>query len=110
MFGGKCRGLGVHISFVRSVTMDAFKEDEILRMEKGGNKKCQEFFAKSVDFHDGMTINERYSSDFAEDYKEKVRPGPTPWLPLSLSTCAILRQLFIYSKRLSLTSSLSCYS
>lgn len=41
-------------------------------MEKGGNKKCQEFFEKSPEFHDAMTIGERYSSEFAEDYKEKL--------------------------------------
>jgi ADP-ribosylation factor GTPase-activating protein 1 len=52
--------------------MDAFKNEEILRMEKGGNNKCKEFFEKASGFLEGMTINERYSSDFAADYKEKV--------------------------------------
>ncbi|TGZ79564.1 ArfGap-domain-containing protein [Ascodesmis nigricans] len=69
---GVHRGLGVHISFVRSVTMDSFKEDEILRMDKGGNKKCQEYFVAAPEFYDGMTIAERYSAEFAEDYKEKL--------------------------------------
>jgi len=44
-------------------------------MEKGGNSKCKEFFEKASEFHEGMTINERYSSDFAADYKEKVGVG-----------------------------------
>lgn len=52
--------------------MDSFKADEIKRMEKGGNRKCQEFFENSEGFHSGMSIAERYSSDFAEDYKDKV--------------------------------------
>jgi ADP-ribosylation factor GTPase-activating protein 1 len=52
--------------------MDAFKNEEITRMEKGGNKKCQEFFAASPEFSESMSISERYSADFAEDYKEKV--------------------------------------
>jgi ADP-ribosylation factor GTPase-activating protein 1 len=38
------RGLGVHISFVRSITMDAFKAMEIERMRLGGNKPWRDFF------------------------------------------------------------------
>jgi ADP-ribosylation factor GTPase-activating protein 1 len=34
----------VHISFVRSITMDAFKAQEIERMRLGGNKPCRDFF------------------------------------------------------------------
>jgi len=66
------RGLGVHISFVRSITMDSFKNEEIKRMEKGGNKRCQEFFRKAPEFGENMTIGERYGSSFGEDYKEKL--------------------------------------
>jgi ADP-ribosylation factor GTPase-activating protein 1 len=36
--------LGVHISFVRSITMDAFKAMEIERMRCGGNKVWKDFF------------------------------------------------------------------
>ncbi|PUU80702.1 hypothetical protein B9Z19DRAFT_1113763 [Tuber borchii] len=66
------RGLGVHISFVRSITMDSFKNEEIKRMEKGGNKRCQEFFQNAPEFDENMTISERYGSSFGEDYKEKL--------------------------------------
>jgi hypothetical protein len=52
--------------------MDSFKNEEIQRMEKGGNNKLKEWFESQPEFYDGMTISERYSSDFAEDYKEKV--------------------------------------
>ena len=41
---GTHRGLGVHISFVRSITMDAFKAGEIHRMEQGGNDPWKKFF------------------------------------------------------------------
>ena len=41
---GVHRGLGVHISFVRSITMDAFKAMEIERMRLGGNKPWRDFF------------------------------------------------------------------
>lgn len=34
----------MHISFVRSITMDAFKAAEIERMRLGGNKPWRDFF------------------------------------------------------------------
>jgi ADP-ribosylation factor GTPase-activating protein 1 len=34
---GKHRGLGVHISFVRSVSMDSWKDREVKAMRLGGN-------------------------------------------------------------------------
>ena len=34
----------MHISFVRSITMDAFKAVEIERMRVGGNSVWKEFF------------------------------------------------------------------
>ncbi|KAI4128873.1 MAG: hypothetical protein LQ338_002502 [Usnochroma carphineum] len=45
---GLHRGLGVHISFVRSITMDAFKGNEILRMEKGGNERWKGFWSQKT--------------------------------------------------------------
>lgn len=44
---GVHRGLGVHISFVRSITMDAFKAMEIERMRLGGNRPWKDFFEKA---------------------------------------------------------------
>ena len=41
---GVHRSLGVHISFVRSITMDRWSVDQISRMEKGGNASAREFF------------------------------------------------------------------
>merc|ERR1712095_154348 len=38
---GKHRGLGVHLSFVRSVTMDKWKESELAKMKSGGNRKAR---------------------------------------------------------------------
>ena len=47
---GKHRGLGVHLSFVRSVTMDKWKDVEIEKMKVGGNDKAKRFFeGKKVD-------------------------------------------------------------
>jgi ADP-ribosylation factor GTPase-activating protein 1 len=37
----------VHISFVRSITMDAFKAMEIERMRLGGNRTWKDFFGRA---------------------------------------------------------------
>ncbi|KAF2719470.1 zinc finger protein gcs1 [Polychaeton citri CBS 116435] len=72
------RSLGVHISFVRSVTMDAFKKSEVLRMESGGNKPFKDFFNGHSSntligrTFDDCTINERYDSEAGEEWKEKL--------------------------------------
>jgi hypothetical protein len=43
---GKHRALGVHISFVRSVSMDSWTEAQITQMRKGGNNKCNSFLGE----------------------------------------------------------------
>ncbi|KAI6085369.1 ArfGap-domain-containing protein [Hypoxylon rubiginosum] len=75
---GVHRGLGVHISFVRSVTMDAFKQAEIERMRLGGNKGWRAFFEAHDDTQmrglgwDDATIAERYSGEAGEEWKERL--------------------------------------
>ncbi|KAK6336128.1 Zn finger-containing GTPase- Activating Protein for ARF [Orbilia brochopaga] len=69
---GVHRGLGVHISFVRSITMDQFKTSEIQRMTHGGNKALKEYFESCPEYSSDMSVAERYSAPFAEDYKEKL--------------------------------------
>lgn len=61
--------------------MDSFKADEILRMDKGGNRKCKAFFAAAAEFRDAMSIAEQYGSVFGEDYKEKVVCSASPHAP-----------------------------
>lgn len=72
------RGLGVHISFVRSVNMDAFKPGELARMDAGGNDAWKAFFdshqanvAEGRTFDDA-TIQERYGGDVGQEYKERL--------------------------------------
>lgn len=66
---GVHRGLGVHISFVRSITMDQFKPEEVLRMEKGGNDNCKAYFSQNgVDLT--LPIKAKFDNYVAEDYKE----------------------------------------
>lgn len=48
---GHHRSLGTHVSFIRSVTMDAWTKDQLRRMQvAGGNDACQEFLC-----HHGST-------------------------------------------------------
>ncbi|KAF7586553.1 Zn finger-containing GTPase- Activating Protein for ARF [Aspergillus hancockii] len=75
---GTHRGLGVHISFVRSITMDAFKNAEIQRMELGGNDPWKSFFddhlvtqSEGRTFEDS-TIKERYEGEVGEEWKERL--------------------------------------
>lgn len=63
------RGLGVHISFVRSITMDQFKPDELLRMEKGGNEKCKQYFEEHG-LDTSLPAKSKFDNYVAADYKE----------------------------------------
>lgn len=67
---GKHRGLGVHLSFVRSVTMDKWKESELEKMKVGGNKRMKTF----LDDRDGSSgpIRTKYNTKAASLYKDKI--------------------------------------
>ncbi|ORX90293.1 ArfGap-domain-containing protein [Basidiobolus meristosporus CBS 931.73] len=69
---GVHRSLGVHISFVRSVTMDKWSKEQLKRMELGGNKRALEFFESQPDYREGMSIRDKYTSHFADLYREKL--------------------------------------
>ncbi|KAK5114815.1 hypothetical protein LTR85_010128 [Meristemomyces frigidus] len=72
------RSLGVHISFVRSATMDALKTGEVKRMEMGGNRPWKDFFNEhgsnkmSGRSFEDCTIGERYDSEAGEEWKERL--------------------------------------
>lgn len=69
---GKHRGLGVHLSFVRSVTMDKWKDTELEKMRVGGNRKARLFFESQDEYHEGMSIQEKYNSKTAALYRDKI--------------------------------------
>jgi ADP-ribosylation factor GTPase-activating protein 1 len=60
---GKHRGLGVHLSFVRSVTMDKWDDKQLAFMLAGGNKACKQF----------LKDNDEYDLPFAQRW---VNPWP----------------------------------
>ncbi|XP_060176827.1 ADP-ribosylation factor GTPase-activating protein AGD7-like [Lycium barbarum] len=69
---GKHRGLGVHISFVRSVTMDSWSEIQLRKMELGGNDKLNKFMApygipKETD------IVTKYNTKAASIYRDRIQ-------------------------------------
>eukprot|EP00922_Rhytidocystis_sp_ex-Travisia-forbesii_P009117 GHVS01013321.1.p1 GENE.GHVS01013321.1~~GHVS01013321.1.p1 ORF type:complete len:448 (+),score=96.93 GHVS01013321.1:255-1598(+) len=65
------RGLGVHLSFVRSTTMDSWSEKQKKMMKEGGNSKLKIIF----DEHEvsNMSIKEKYSTKAAAYYRELLR-------------------------------------
>lgn len=69
---GKHRSLGVHLSFVRSLTMDKWKDLELEKMKVGGNKKALEFLESQHDFKPSMTIHEKYNTRAAALLRDKV--------------------------------------
>ena len=66
------RSLGVHLSFVRSVTMDKWKDLEIEKMRCGGNDKLNEFLESKPDYRQGWSIQEKYNTKSAALYRDKI--------------------------------------
>eukprot|EP00527_Entomoneis_sp_CCMP2396_P004833 CAMPEP_0198141154 /NCGR_PEP_ID=MMETSP1443-20131203/4206_1 /TAXON_ID=186043 /ORGANISM="Entomoneis sp., Strain CCMP2396" /LENGTH=187 /DNA_ID=CAMNT_0043803803 /DNA_START=156 /DNA_END=716 /DNA_ORIENTATION=- len=79
---GRHRGLGTHISFVRSVTMDSWTEKQIAQMKAGGNDKCEEFLT-SHGVSMSSEAREKYDTPAAELYRQVLlarvegKPEPT---------------------------------
>jgi len=69
---GKHRGLGVHLSFVRSVTMDKWKDIELEKMKIGGNRNAREFFESQTDWDNSMSIQQKYNTKAAALYRDKI--------------------------------------
>uniref|UniRef100_A0A8C3YM40 ADP-ribosylation factor GTPase-activating protein 1 n=1 Tax=Catagonus wagneri TaxID=51154 RepID=A0A8C3YM40_9CETA len=69
---GKHRGLGVHLSFVRSVTMDKWKDAELEKMKVGGNAKFQAFLESQEDYDPCWSLQEKYSSRAAALFRDQV--------------------------------------
>ncbi|KAG6336260.1 hypothetical protein ID866_2837 [Astraeus odoratus] len=68
------RGMGVHISFVRSTNLDSWQLNQLRTMKVGGNASATEFFTR----HGGAALlsdtdtKKKYSSRIAELYKEEL--------------------------------------
>ncbi|XP_069189304.1 ADP-ribosylation factor GTPase-activating protein 1 isoform X2 [Procambarus clarkii] len=69
---GKHRGLGVHLSFVRSVTMDKWKDNELEKMKVGGNKRAREFLTSQKDYEHHAALQQKYNTRAAALYRDKI--------------------------------------
>ncbi|XP_051130311.1 ADP-ribosylation factor GTPase-activating protein AGD7-like [Andrographis paniculata] len=69
---GKHRGLGVHISFVRSVTMDSWSEIQLKKMELGGNEKLNSFLSK-YGIPKETDIVAKYNTNAASVYRDRIQ-------------------------------------
>ncbi|KAI9085850.1 hypothetical protein K1719_032264 [Acacia pycnantha] len=69
---GKHRGLGVHISFVRSVTMDSWSEIQIKKMEAGGNEQLNAFLAQ-YGIAKETDIVAKYNTNAASIYRDRIQ-------------------------------------
>ncbi|OIR57508.1 MAG: ADP-ribosylation factor GTPase-activating protein [Amphiamblys sp. WSBS2006] len=63
------RALGVHISFVRSTTLDTWKEEQLERMAHGGNAAAEKYLSRGS-CHGADEARLKYSSTEAGKYKE----------------------------------------
>ncbi|KAG1371673.1 ADP-ribosylation factor GTPase-activating protein AGD7 [Cocos nucifera] len=69
---GKHRGLGVHISFVRSVTMDSWSEIQLKKMEAGGNDRLNGFLAQ-YGVPKETDIPAKYNTNAAAVYRDRIQ-------------------------------------
>ncbi|XP_068634835.1 ADP-ribosylation factor GTPase-activating protein AGD7-like [Aristolochia californica] len=69
---GKHRGLGVHISFVRSVTMDSWSEIQLKKMEAGGNESLNSFLAQ-YGIPKETDIVTKYNTNAASVYRDRIQ-------------------------------------
>lgn len=78
---GKHRGLGTHVSFVRSVKMDSWTEQQIKKMKHGGNQRCKDFLSKyDIDMSTSTSPKDKYDTPAAQLYQQviKARVAGTP--------------------------------
>ncbi|CAB5217405.1 ArfGap-domain-containing protein [Rhizophagus irregularis] len=68
------RNLGVHISFVRSISLDSWTWDQLRIMKVGGNQAFKEYIIHTAKRPELLNkdAKSRYSSDVASKYKKVV--------------------------------------
>jgi len=68
--------MGVHISFVRSRTMDDWTEKQLNSMKFGGNKQMMQFW-EAQSFPGGLSLREKYDNRAMDAYREALRRAAT---------------------------------
>ena len=64
--------LFIFASFVRSVSMDKWKDTELEKMKVGGNRNGRVFFEAQEDWDESAGIKDRYNTKAAALYRDKV--------------------------------------
>lgn len=59
-------------SFVRSVSMDKWKDIELEKMKAGGNRKAKQFLQNQPDYNHKMPLSDKYNTKAAAFYRDKV--------------------------------------
>ena len=67
---GQHRSLGTHITFVQSLLLDNWTEENFFKMKIGGNNKALKFFKnKGID---KLKISQKYQNTFAKQYIKEI--------------------------------------
>ena len=71
---GKHRSLGVQNSFIRSIYMDTWSQDQVEMMLQGGNRQLHEYFDKLKIEYSSLAIEKKlYQTRASAHYREKLR-------------------------------------
>merc|ERR1719203_314682 len=68
---GNHRSMGVHITFVRSVTMDGWSKIQLARMKHGGNDKLKSFWSAQK-FSKSLSPKERLDNNAMDRYRTNL--------------------------------------
>ena len=68
---GVHRGLGVHVSMVRSLSLDMWTEKQLRQMERGGNRALQDFLSEYA-LTDIVDIKVKYNTKAADYYRRRA--------------------------------------
>lgn len=60
------------MSFVRSITMDKWKDLELEKMKVGGNAQAKQFLESQPDWDPSMPLQQRYNTKAAALYRDKI--------------------------------------
>ena len=78
---GLHRGLGVHVSMVRSITLDMWTEKQLKLIEEGGNAKLKAFF-QTYDLNEVYDVKVKYNTK-AADYYRRMNNAKALMLPFT---------------------------
>mmetsp|Transcript_33027 Transcript_33027/g.60556 ORF Transcript_33027/g.60556 Transcript_33027/m.60556 type:complete len:178 (+) Transcript_33027:73-606(+) len=76
---GQHRSLGVHVSFVRSIAMDAWKPEHLAMVKLGGNQRFKQMLQETGTH--GLPKIAKYSTPAAEAYRAVLKEAATGGIP-----------------------------